>query len=497
VNYAYDAAGRRTSVNDTQSGTISWSYDNANRLLSETTPQGTVSYAYNTASERASMIAADRPPVSYTYDTAGRLSTISQNLTGTLETFTYGYDILSRRTSLQRPNGVTTSYEYDEVNRLKRLKHQKGTEPAIEDFSYEFNTDDEISSISSLYSTPLFPAEDRISNTADPVNRITQSAGASYVFDAMGQTVNKTDANGVTQYQWDARGRLTKVTLPNGQEVSYGYDAVDRRVRQAFGISIVEFLYDVDDTVLDIGSDGNILDYLNGEDIDDKLRQSSTETSSLYFIQDYLTSTVALTSINGNVVQRTQYEPFGQSTNNSLTRYGFTSRERDSLTGLIYYRARWYDPKQTHFISEDPIGLIGGTNFYIYVKNNPVNKLDPTGLLPFYKVPFCKKQFKKQIQDLVESVQAPTCPDELQQCREDLKKIKDLNKAIDQFAGVFCKELSDDEADRILTDKFTLEDTRKLIDRIYARLQKDRKSIPIPKSCIEGSIEFSKKFSKN
>ena len=45
-----------------------------------------------------------------------------------------------------------------------------------------------------------------------------------------------------------------------------------------------------------------------------------------------------------------------------------------------YYRARYYDPKIGRFISEDPIRFRGGINFYRYVKNNPVNLVDPSGL---------------------------------------------------------------------------------------------------------------------
>jgi RHS repeat-associated protein len=47
-----------------------------------------------------------------------------------------------------------------------------------------------------------------------------------------------------------------------------------------------------------------------------------------------------------------------------------------------YYRARYYDPKIGRFLSEDPIGFDSrDPNFYAYVKNNPVNAIDPTGLL--------------------------------------------------------------------------------------------------------------------
>jgi len=64
-----------------------------------------------------------------------------------------------------------------------------------------------------------------------------------------------------------------------------------------------------------------------------------------------------------------------------LTRYGYTGRESDGITGLIYYRARWYDPQQGRFITEDPVGFASGdTNFYAYVKNDPVNRVDPLGL---------------------------------------------------------------------------------------------------------------------
>ncbi len=49
-------------------------------------------------------------------------------------------------------------------------------------------------------------------------------------------------------------------------------------------------------------------------------------------------------------------------------------------TGLIYYRARWYDPQQGRFLSEDPISYEGGFNLYSYVDNDPIGFTDPLGL---------------------------------------------------------------------------------------------------------------------
>jgi RHS repeat-associated protein len=53
----------------------------------------------------------------------------------------------------------------------------------------------------------------------------------------------------------------------------------------------------------------------------------------------------------------------------------------DDGNGLLYMRARYYDPEVGRFINKDPIGFAGGDlNLYAYVSNNPVNWIDPFGL---------------------------------------------------------------------------------------------------------------------
>lgn len=102
---------------------------------------------------------------------------------------------------------------------------------------------------------------------------------------------------------------------------------------------------------------------------------------------DHLGSTNGLVDSSGNLTSQTSYDAFGNQTANLNTRYGFTGRERDDFTGLIYYRARWYDTNLGRFISEDPIGLNGGdVNLFGYVLNNPLRFKDPLGLQtnPFY-----------------------------------------------------------------------------------------------------------------
>jgi RHS repeat-associated protein len=61
--------------------------------------------------------------------------------------------------------------------------------------------------------------------------------------------------------------------------------------------------------------------------------------------------------------------------------FGYTGREWDADADLQYNRARWYDPRQGRFISQDPIGFAGGdANLYRYVGNGPTNATDPSGL---------------------------------------------------------------------------------------------------------------------
>ncbi len=88
------------------------------------------------------------------------------------------------------------------------------------------------------------------------------------------------------------------------------------------------------------------------------------------------------------IVQSYEYDSFGNLTAQSGSvpqPYTYTSREWDPETGLYYYRARYYDPQVGRFITEDPSKLLGDddVNFYAYVRNNPINAIDPLGLFLF------------------------------------------------------------------------------------------------------------------
>ncbi|MFC1855611.1 RHS repeat-associated core domain-containing protein [Thermodesulfobacteriota bacterium] len=101
-----------------------------------------------------------------------------------------------------------------------------------------------------------------------------------------------------------------------------------------------------------------------------------------YYHKDALGSVTEITDSSAVVVKSYEYKTFGtisRTTGTLENPYTYTSREYDAETGLYYYRARYYNPMQGRFINKDPIGIQDGPNRFIYVGNNPVNMVDPTG----------------------------------------------------------------------------------------------------------------------
>jgi len=106
--------------------------------------------------------------------------------------------------------------------------------------------------------------------------------------------------------------------------------------------------------------------------------------SFFYYHADGLGSITAITDQNEAVVQKYDYDSFGNTSPATGFRnsYAYTGREYDQEAGLYYYRARYYDPMDGRFINKDPIGFRGGINLYAYALNNPIRYRDPKGLNP-------------------------------------------------------------------------------------------------------------------
>ena len=89
---------------------------------------------------------------------------------------------------------------------------------------------------------------------------------------------------------------------------------------------------------------------------------------------------------SGNTVAQYTYDAFGNTISQSgaladAFPFRFSTRYFDEVTGFYYYGPRHYSPKWGRWISRDPIGGDGGPNLYAFCANDPVNGVDPLGLL--------------------------------------------------------------------------------------------------------------------
>ena len=212
------------------------------------------------------------------------------------------------------------------------------------------------------------------SATYNAANQLTSWDGVAHTYDANGNLTGDTSRT----LTWDSRNRLASLSGPIAG--NFSYDAMGRRKSKTVAGTSTSFLYDGLNIVQELNGASPQANLLTGQGIDEVFARTSA-TGSENFVTDGLGSTVALTDAAGAVQTSYTYEAYGKATKsgtattNSQT---YTGREDDG-TGLYYYRARYYNPTISRFVSEDPIGLAGGINSYAYVKGNPVSFIDPKG----------------------------------------------------------------------------------------------------------------------
>jgi RHS repeat-associated protein len=129
--------------------------------------------------------------------------------------------------------------------------------------------------------------------------------------------------------------------------------------------------------------------YVYGAGLLYQVTETATATNTLTYHYDYRGSTIALTDDNGNVTDRMEYSLYATMTYHagaSDTPFLFNGRYGviTDPNGLLYMRARYYNPFLCRFINPDPTGFASGLNFYAYANGNPVSYLDPFGLAAWY-----------------------------------------------------------------------------------------------------------------
>ena len=109
------------------------------------------------------------------------------------------------------------------------------------------------------------------------------------------------------------------------------------------------------------------------------------EVNIFFYHPDHLGSTALVTDADGEVTQHVAYIPYGEvfiEERNGIwnTPYLFNAKELDEETGLYYYGARYLNPKDTRWLSVDPMfEKYVGMSPYNYCAGNPVRLVDPNG----------------------------------------------------------------------------------------------------------------------
>jgi RHS repeat-associated protein len=221
-------------------------------------------------------------------------------------------------------------------------------------------------------------ATDPSGNLRTNTYEVAQDATSkTFTYDANGNMTS----DGTRTYEWDAENRLVAVKEGANTIASYSYGAQKLRMSKTAAGQTWSYVYDDSQNVVEVrlGS-GTVQRYMHGSGIDEPLGVVAGGVAS-YFTADHLGSVISTTDSAGNATLRRQYDPWG----NLLAGQAdggpaFTGKEWDPEAGLYYYRARYLDPTSGRFLSEDPVGRIGGPNLYAYVRNAPLLWRDPMGL---------------------------------------------------------------------------------------------------------------------
>jgi len=203
---------------------------------------------------------------------------------------------------------------------------------------------------------------------------------------------------------------------------------------------------------------------------------SPASPPAYYAIKDHQNTVIALADSSGTVVESYEYDAYGNTqvfdaigtelTASALeNRYTFQGREIDWHTGLHYFRARWYDPETGRWLSKDPIGISGGLNLYVAFANNPVNFIDPSGLL--------SGKNKGKASDAIRA--------------EGAKNGIEIPKDV---ADALADEMGFREGLKLRSSKTSKSDKEKIMEKITERVKGDKK---VPESIKEKLDELAKK----
>ena len=240
----------------------------------------------------------------------------------------------------------------------------------------------------------LFRSNDKTDRHYGPGGVIQQANGTQYTVDPDGFLTKKVLSDGATwHYQWSPQGELTQVVRPDGKAITFTYDNFGRRTTKTYDGKITEYIWDGDDLIHERTTDNK-----SGQSLPltTWIQEPGTFTplakiqgrKRYGIVSDHLGSPTLLATEAGRVAWQAQLDVYGVPREESAAvrpedktdnPWRFPGQYEDAETGLYYNRFRYYDPELGRYLSEDPIGLLGGEALFGYV-HEPLGWWDPLGL---------------------------------------------------------------------------------------------------------------------
>src|SRR6266513_524862 len=338
----YDAAGRLAEIREGDNAQR-MEYDTLDRVTRVVTDTlaGLTSIAYDyDALDRRTKRTVSYPggvleETVYAYDKASRLLSITQTGVNGTQTTVYAWDAASRLTQKTLPNGIRQVHAYDEANRLLSITYKRTDESVIEvvEYTYDANGQRTVKTGSAGVQDSTFTAGYDAGNrmTSITLNPGTPSQKTyNLTYDDHGNLVQKQNAavpSDVSLYTWDARNRLTGISMTEGAQTStaaFKYDALGRRIErtvsQGATTQTTQFVYDGIQAIGELVDGRLAATILTGLNIDEVIARTvnlaggANPVATKSYLTDALGSVLAFTDQAQTPELFAAYSPYGETT---------------------------------------------------------------------------------------------------------------------------------------------------------------------------------------